>query len=268
MNLVKRNSFLGKYGPVTVVTGASSGIGKAIALELGKIGFEVILVGRNESSLSEVSREIETKFQSKTKILVADLGQLESNQRVLNQTKNLQVGLVVLSAGFGTSGRLVDSDLEEETELVRVNCLSPLRLSHGFSRRFSNQRRGGIIFLSSIVAFQGVPFATNYAAGKAYVQSLVEGLNRELKSKKVDVLAASPGPVASGFANRAKMVMGKTLNPEDIALPILAALGKKTTVFPGFLTKFLTGALMILPRWAKVRVMELVMGGFTKHQRV
>jgi short-subunit dehydrogenase len=268
MNLVERNSFLGKYGPVAVVTGASSGIGKAIALELGKTGFEVILVGRNESSLSEVSKEIETKFQSKTKILVADLGQLEGNQRVLDQTINLQVGLIVLSAGFGTSGCFTDSDLEEETELVQVNCLSPLRLSHEFSKRFSDQKRGGIIFLSSIVAFQGVPFASHYAATKAYVQSFAEGLNRELKSNMVDVLAASPGPVASGFASRAKMVMGKTLKPEDIALPILAALGKKNTVFPGFLTKFLTGALMILPRWGKVRVMELVMGGFTKHQRV
>lgn len=121
--------------------------------------------------------------------------------------------------------------------------------------------------MSSMVAFQGVPFAANYAATKAYVQSLAEAIARELKPYGVDVLAAAPGPVATGFGQRANMNMDMYLTPEQIAVPILKALGRQTTILPGFLTKFLTYSLRTVPRWAKVRIMEGVMGGMTKHQR-
>ena len=266
MNINEKIAFLASYGPWAVVTGASSGIGKALALELGKIGFDVVLVGRNKIALLELSQEIETKFFTQTKIIEADLSQLEGNEKVLQATAGITVGLLVASAGFGTSGKLLDNKLETELEMIQVNCHSPLILSHSFGQKMVSRRKGGIIFISSIMAFQGVPYAANYAGTKAYIQSLAEGLHRELSPFKIAVLAASPGPVGSGFAKRAGMVMGNTLMPEEIAVPILSALGKKGTVYPGFLTKFLTGSLSLLPRWGKVRVMELVMRGFTKHQ--
>ena len=122
--------------------------------------------------------------------------------------------------------------------------------------------------MASLVGFQGTPFAAHYAATKAYVQSLAEALSVELKPEGIDVLAAAPGPVSSGFASRANLQMGATLKPEGIAVPILNALGNKQTVLPGFLTKFLVYALRTAPRWGKVRIMKLVMGGMTKHQTV
>lgn len=267
MKLSEKNIFLQKYGNWTVVTGASSGIGRALAIELAKIGFDLILVGRNQPSLAELGQKIENQYFSQTKIIVADLSNTGGNQQVLDKTRDLPVGLLVLSAGFGTSGLFLQGDMLEESEMIDVNILSPLILSQAFALRFSERGKGGIIFLSSIVAFQGVPFAANYAATKAYIQTLAEGLQQELGQNRIDVLAACPGPVGSGFATRAKMVMGKTLTPEEIALPILSALGKKGTVFPGTLTKILKGALWFLPRWGKVKVMGMVMGGFTKHRR-
>jgi hypothetical protein len=118
-----------------------------------------------------------------------------------------------------------------------------------------------------MVAFQGVPYSANYAATKAYVQSLGEALAEELRPHGVDVLAAAPGPVASGFGQRANMKMNMSLTPQQVGIPILKALGRNTTVLPGFLTKFLVYSLRTVPRWGKVKIMKIVMGGMTEHQR-
>jgi short-subunit dehydrogenase len=151
--------------------------------------------------------------------------------------------------------------------MLRVNCEAVLSLTHYYSQIFKEQKRGGIIFLSSIVAFQGVPYAANYAATKAYIQSFAEALAIELKPFGVDILAVAPAPVESGFGKRANMKMGAAMKPEKLTVPILKALGKYTIIRPGFLSKFLTYSINTLPRWGKVMVMKQVMGGFTKHQR-
>ncbi|MEO1163110.1 MAG: SDR family NAD(P)-dependent oxidoreductase, partial [Chloroflexota bacterium] len=114
--------------------------------------------------------------------------------------------------------------------------------------------------------FQGVPMSAHYAATKAYVQSLAEGLHLELASHGVDVLAVAPGPVASGFAEQADMQMGATVTPEAVAKGTLNALGKKITVRPGWLSLALESALALLPRWARARIMGQVMSGMTAHQ--
>ena len=103
--------------------------------------------------------------------------------------------------------------------------------------------------------------AAHYAATKAYVQSLAEGLHLELRSHGVDVIASAPGPVHSGFAARARMQMGQAVDPERVARVTLAALGRKATVRPGFLSKFLEGALKPLTRPGRVRMMAKVMRG-------
>jgi short-subunit dehydrogenase len=109
--------------------------------------------------------------------------------------------------------------------------------------------------------------AANYAATKAYIQSFAEALAQELKPFKVDVLAAAPGPVDSRFGQRANMNMGKAILPDKIGAPILTALGRKTNVVPGSLSKILLYSLRILPRVIKIKIMQQVMRGFTKHQR-
>ncbi|MEL6341026.1 MAG: SDR family NAD(P)-dependent oxidoreductase, partial [Myxococcota bacterium] len=152
-------------------------------------------------------------------------------------------------------------------DMLNVNCGAALTLTHYCARRFVEQRRGGIVLLSSIVAFQGVPRAAHYAATKAYIQSLAEGLRVELRPHHVDVLASAPGPVDSGFAKRADMQMAATVTPEQVARGTLQALGRRLTVRPGLLSKILELGLSMLPRRWRVRVMTVVMEGMTKHQR-
>ncbi len=256
--------FKEKYGEWAMVTGASSGIGLEIASQLANIGMNVIIHGRNKQKLNELQQKLSTKVE--VRVLASDVSENEGTKQIIEISSEVNIGLLVVSAGYGTSGSFLKNSIEEEVDMLKVNCEALLRLTHHFSQYFSYQKKGGIILMSSMVGFQGVPFAANYAATKAYVQSLAEALAKELKPYGVDVLAAAPGPVNSGFGTRANMNMEMSMSPNQVALPILKALGKRTTVFPGFLTKLLVYSLRTVPRWAKIRIMELVMGGMTKHQ--
>jgi short-subunit dehydrogenase len=115
--------------------------------------------------------------------------------------------------------------------------------------------------MSSIVGFQGTPNSANYAATKAYVQSLGEALHIELAPCGVDVLVSAPGPTNSGFAERAGQQMGVALEASVVAEKTLEALGQKATVLPGFLSKLLVYSLALLPRQLRVRIMGQVMAG-------
>ena len=255
-----------RYGPWAVVTGASDGIGRQIAIQLAELGLNLVLVARRQSVLTALADELRASRGVEVAVLAADLSDRTTVQRILETTDDLDVGLFVGAAGFGGSGDLIDLDLDHELNMVDVNCRALLQMTHAFGRRFAAQGRGGIVLLSSLVGFQGVPRAANYAATKAYVQSLAEGLGHELAPKGVDVLASAPGPVASGFAERANMRMDGAMSAAVVAKETLAALGKARIVRPGFMTKFLLMSLSILPRWARVRVVGTVMRGMTKHQ--
>lgn len=256
-----------KYGPWAIVTGASSGIGLELAERLAECGLNLVLSARRLAELQAVADRLTTTYGITTRVVATDVSEPEGNQAIIDATQDLAVGLLIVSAGYGTSGLFTASSLPEEINMLRVNCEALLTLTHHYGQRFVRNKRGGIILMSSLVGFQGVPYAAHYAATKAYVQSLAEALAVELRPLGVDVLAAAPGPVVSGFGQRARMQMNMALTPAQVGVPILKALGRKSTVLPGFLTKLLVGSLRTVPRWAKVRIMEQVMGDMTKHQR-
>lgn len=254
-----------RYGPWAVVTGASDGIGREHAKVLAGQGLAVALVARRGGRLEELAAQLHAAFGVKTLVIASDLATPEGVKAVVEATAALEVGLLVQAAGYGSSGRFLDHDVDEELAMIDVNCRAVVALSHAFGRRFAAAGRGGIVLFSSIVAFQGVPRAANYAATKAFVQSFAEGLQVELAPRGVDVLVSAPGPIRSGFAARADLQMGLAMDPEAVAGSTLAALGRGTTVRPGWLSKLLGWSLATLPRWGRVRVMALIMGGMTKH---
>lgn len=256
-----------KYGEWAVITGASSGLGLELATQLASAGFNLVLIARHLEKLQEVENRLKANTTIEIKIVNVDVSETEGIDQIIQTTKGLKVGLLIASAGYGTSGNFIDSSLHSEINMLRVNCEALLSLTHYFGQQFAIQNRGGIILMSSMVAFQGTPYSANYAATKAYVQTLAEGIAVELKPKGIDILAAAPGPVESGFSKRANMKMSMSLKPSQVGIPILKALGRKTTVLPGFLTKLLVYSLRTVPRWGKVKIMEKVMGGMTEHQR-
>ena len=268
LSITEKNRLFKNYGSWALISGASSGIGKELALNLADAGFNLILTARNEELLNHLNEQIKSQYNVKTHILVADVSGDSGLESIKSLSSDYEIGLLVASAGFGTSGPFIESDLNTEINMIDVNCKALMVLTHHFGNAFKERGKGGIILLSSMVGFQGVPFASNYAATKAYVQSLAEALKFELKPHNVDVLAAAPGPVTTGFAKRSNMVMNGAMKPAQVAIPILRALGRKTTVLPGTLTKILVNSLRTVPRFLKVRIMKIVMSGMTKHQRV
>ena len=254
-----------KYGEHVLITGATSGIGKELARNFAVAGFKLIITGRRTQVLNDLCTEFYDDFNTDVIPITGDLSNPEDIQLLIRETAHLPIGIAIMNAGFGTSGKLIEADIDSEVNLIDLNIKSLLVLTHHFSKKMKG-KGGAIVLLSSMVAFQGVPNAANYSASKAYVQSLGEALAIELKPFGVDVLTAAPGPVDSGFSARANMQMGKAMKPEQIAAPIIKAIGSKSTVLPGFLTKLLVYNLRTVPRWAKVRIMGMVMSGFTRHQ--
>lgn len=254
------------YGPWVVVTGASDGIGRAMAEQLAGAGLNLVIVARRRDVLQQLAADLMERHNIDTRVIIADLTGDNAAQDIIAATADLDVGLLVASAGFGTSGRFIDAALEDELNMLAVNCRAVLTMSHAFGRRFAQRGRGGIILMSSLLAFQGVPLSAHYAATKAYVQSLAEGLHIELAPLGVDVLVSAPGPTQSSFAQRANMQMGMALRPETVARGTLNALGRRMTTRPGWLSKFLEISLSALPRTGRVRVMQRVMVGMTQHQ--
>lgn len=260
---VRRSRFAQRYGPWAVVTGASDGIGLAIARDLAAVGFSLVLVARRQTVLDHIAAELKAEHPIETRVIAADLGTDAGVAAVEEGTAALDVGLLVAAAGYGTSGNFVDADVAVELDMIAVNCRAVVALTHSFARRLVARGRGGIVLLSSLVAFQGVPRATNYAATKAYIQSFAEGLAVELRPRGVDVLASAPGPVRTGFERRAGMSAGMAQTPEEVARVTLRALGRRVTVRPGFLAWALEASLAPLPRRGRTWIMTRVMAGMT-----
>jgi uncharacterized protein len=203
-----------------------------------------------------------------TIVVASDLSEGDAVGKLLEKVGDRDVGLLVAAAGFGTSGAFANSDLQSELGMVDVNCRSVIEIVRAICPQLVRRGHGGIVLMSSLLAFQGVPRSANYAATKAFVQTFAEGLAAEMRTIGIDVVSCAPGPIASGFAVRANMRMSMSQGPKAVARETLNALGRRVTVRPGWLSKFFELSLALLPRWGRARIMGIIMSGMTKHQNV
>jgi short-subunit dehydrogenase len=194
--------FKERYGPVALVTGASSGIGKAFAEALAALGLDLVLVARRLDRLEELATKLTKEHGVQAKACEIDLAEPAAVQQMLNVTGSLDVGLVVSNAGFGMKGEHAANDPQQMAEMLMVNCNVPMQLSHGFIPRLRRRGKGGIIFTSSIEALMGCPYSTAYSATKALVNALGEGLWAELQPEGIDVLTLCPGATESEAAGK------------------------------------------------------------------
>jgi uncharacterized protein len=256
-------SLLSRFGPTAVVTGASEGIGRAFAEALAQHGFDLVLAARREDRLRSLVATLQGAHGTSVQVVVADLAQPAANAALLEATAGRPIGLVVAAAGYGSVGSFLSRPLDAESGMVDLNCRSVVELAHGFGRRMADAGRGGLVLFGSLVGFSGAPRSATYAATKGFVQSFAEGLAVELRPRGVSVLSVAPGPVASGFADRAGMRLSFSQTPEAVAAGALAAIGRTTTVRPGPLSKLLGWSLGMVPRRGRVRVLGALMEAMT-----
>ena len=241
--------------PVTLITGASTGIGAALAHEFAAHGHELVLVARRAQALDALADAIVGKGAARPTVLPADLRRGDAAQAIAAalERRGLEPDVVVNNAGFGLAGTADALDRAEQLAMIDVNVRALTELSLGFIDSLE-RRRGGILNVASIAAFMPGPGMAVYYASKAYVLSFSEALHRELKPKGVRVTALCPGPVPTEFQARAGMRDDAlpgflTRSAEQVASDGYRGLmhGRRVVV-PGAANRAVTMALRLAPR--------------------
>ena len=189
-------------GKLALVTGASTGIGYAIAKELARRGANLILSAtvRSEDKLHELSSEIKD-LGSECHIFLEDLSRLNSGRSLYDQIKlqNLHVDLLINNAGYGRWGTFHEVEMEDYADMIQLNITSLSELSHLFIPDMISKGEGGVINVGSVASLTPVPYSSVYAATKAYVLSLSEGLRYEYRNSNIRIMALLPGATVSNF---------------------------------------------------------------------
>ncbi|MCD9186176.1 MAG: SDR family oxidoreductase [Pyrinomonadaceae bacterium] len=222
---------------VTLITGASSGIGEAFAQRLAAEKHNLVLVARSEKKLHELCDELMLKHKIIAHYVAMDLNDFEADKRLFEETERhgMQVDWLINNAGFGSMGDFAALDLEKELEMLNLNISVLVALTHRYLQRMREQKSGVIINVSSTASFQPVPFMAAYAATKAFVTSFSEAIAEENRPYGIKVSALCPGPTDTNFfaaANAVPFSAKGMQTAEDVVEAALNGVrkGKSTTV--------------------------------------
>lgn len=228
---------------IAVVTGASSGLGRDMARELSKLGYDIIAVGRNEKELLKLKNELNTN----TEIVCADLSDKEECIKLAKRAAEADV--LINNAGYGVFGDISSTSLDDELGMIDLNVSAVHILTKLFLKEFEKKNSGYILNVASLAAFFPGPLFGAYYATKSYVLRLSQAAYTELKAKKskVHISVLCPGPVHTGFAERAKVNFGNgteklgnlvVFESKTVAKYTIKQLfKKKAVIIPGFILK-------------------------------
>lgn len=249
-----------------LITGASGGIGKAFAEELATRNNNLVLVARSEEKLHQLASELQAKHNIKVDVIVKDLTEPGSTADVFNYTKDkgITIDTLINNAGFGDYGEFAERDGERQLQIVQLNVMALVDLTHKYLPLMRQQRSGTIINVSSIAAFQPIPYMSVYAASKAFILSFSEALWAESREYGVHVLCVCPGPIETNFFTEAKFPPTiaakntKITKAETVVSDTLQGLERgESVVVSGGLTSHLIPKLSrLVPRRTLVSVLE------------
>jgi uncharacterized protein len=245
----------GEKRPVTLITGASSGIGAALAHEFAANGHDVVLVARREQALAALADAIAAKGTTRPTVLPADLARADATQAIAEalDRRGLEPDVVVNNAGFGLLGAADTLDRAEQLAMIDLDVRALTDLSLVFVDSLK-RRTGGILNVASIAAFMPGPGMAVYYASKAYVLSFSEALYQELKPKGVRVTVLCPGPVPTEFQVRAGLAADAfprilTRSAEQVARDGYRGLKEgRRVVVPGVANSVMTTLTRFVPR--------------------
>ncbi|MBP3765668.1 MAG: SDR family oxidoreductase [Bacilli bacterium] len=236
-----------------LVTGASSGIGKDIAIALSEMGYDLILVARRKTKLEQLKKQL----PGKTTTIVMDLSSTANCMKLYDKVKKEDIEVVVNNAGFGLFGEFDKTNLDKELDMIDTNIKAVHILTKLFLKDFKEKDSGYILNVASSAGFLSGPLMATYYATKGYVLKLTEAIYEELRrdGSNVYIGALCPGPVDTEFNKVAKVKFSiKPMTSEKVAeYAVDQMLKKKTIIIPGFKTKFvrLSG---LLPRKLLLRL--------------
>ena len=248
----KIKEFKKKYGDWALVTGASAGIGLEIAEQLAAGGLNVVLVARRQATMERAANRLARDHKVQTRVVPMDLTRDGAVDQLADTVNDLTIGVLVLNAGVEVNGEFIDSAPEAQAALVKLNVLVPTLMARHFGARMAERGRGAILLTSSLFAYQGMPYFASYAASKAYILLLGEGLHVELKRRGVDVTVLSPGltktEMAAGIPMRWSRLPMVAHDPKKVARVGLRNIGRSPSVIPGLLNRFYAFQNRLLPR--------------------
>jgi uncharacterized protein len=241
-----------------IITGASKGIGKAIAYELAKRKINVLLIARSEDILKQLTQEIIEKFGVKAAYLAADFTLPNTPELVKKWCKknNYVVHILVNNAGYGLSGAFDKYSMDDYNAMLQININAVVSMCHIFLDDLKSLPQSYILNIASTTAYQSVPGFSMYAASKAFIKSFTRSLHYELHKTTVSVTCVSPGGTDTDFAIRAavsnkalKAADKLNMTPEAVAIiAVRAMFNKKTEVITGILNKLGAFASWLLPQ--------------------
>jgi uncharacterized protein len=247
-----------------LITGASKGIGRAIAFELAKHNYDLLLTARSLDLLKEVSEEIQKIYPVMIDFIALDLSENNAPQKLYDWCveNNYQVLILINNAGAGMSGLFQSSTLENNTKLIYLNIIAPTQLCQLFIPLLLQDSQSYILNIASTASYQAIPYLAVYASSKAYIQRLSRSLSQELSKKGISVTCISPGPTDTDWAKTAsvpekalKMAAKLNMQPSKVAeAAVKSMFAKKTEVVPGFVNKFGVFMAWLLPKRISERV--------------
>lgn len=240
-----------------LITGASSGIGYELTKIFARQGFNVILVARSEFKLVNIALELTTQYKVQAIPIAKDLSQPNAAVELydLLQQRNIQVDILINNAGFGAFGHFIETDWEEEQQMMDVNMRLLTHITKLFVNDMVRRGHGKVLNVASTAAFQPGPLMAVYYATKEYVLSFSEALANELLRTGVSVSCLCPGPTQTEFHARADMnasrMVTSNLMMDSGHVARVAFKGlfmNKRVIIPGMKNKMLVQALRLLPR--------------------
>ncbi|MER3482581.1 MAG: short-chain dehydrogenase [Meiothermus sp.] len=246
-------------GNTALITGASGGIGEALAKVFAAHSFNLVLVARSEDKLEALAENLAKAHNVQAHAIAADLSEPKSGAEVIDKLDalGLSVDVLVNNAGFADFGEFYKSDLNKQLQMIALNVTTLTELTHRVLTGMVERGRGFILNVASTAAFMPGPLMSVYYATKAYVLSFSEAIREELRGTGVSVTALCPGPVATGFQSRAAMEGSKLLSnpmnppttPDGVAKAGYEALMRgQAVIIPGFMNQMQALAPKLLPR--------------------
>jgi len=229
-----------------LITGASKGIGKSIALLLAKAGYNLLLVARSASALEELSSLIQREYHVNVSFLAIDLSSSAATEDVarwcLSKTSDLTV--LINNAGYGVWGTFSDLPLSEQMNMLQLNINTVVELSHHLLPLLKQQQQAYILNIASTAAYQALPTFSLYAASKTFILNFSRAIRYELRNSTVRVSCLCPGPTDTAFASRAgldafaDLAEKFNMSPEEVAQTGLKGMfSNKAEIIPGFMNK-------------------------------